>query len=69
MGFGDIQAADKALYIMCQGLVRLGYFSNLRKYVLKPTIFLGTICASKALAFRLPEDKKIYVCALVILDD
>ena len=64
---GDITAANRSLYILCQVLVRLGYFLNLGKCVLTPTQsikFLGMICDSKALAFRLPEDKKASFCSL-----
>ena len=54
--------AFKSLYIVCQILVRLGYFLNLAKCVLVPTRclkFLGMLCDSRKLSFLLPEDKKL----------
>ncbi|VDI64552.1 Hypothetical predicted protein, partial [Mytilus galloprovincialis] len=54
--------ALKGLYIVCQVLVRLGYFLNLTKCVLTPTKclkFLGMLCDSRKMAFILPQEKKI----------
>ncbi|VDI04716.1 Hypothetical predicted protein [Mytilus galloprovincialis] len=51
----------KSLYILCQVLVRLGYFLNLEKCCFIPTRclkFLGMFCDSAKLAFILPEQKK-----------
>lgn len=36
----DSQVAEKALYIVCQVMIRVGYFSILKKSVLVPVKFI-----------------------------
>jgi len=55
-------SALRSLFIVCQVLIRLGYFLNLKKCVLSPTTtlrFLGMLVNSEELAFIVPEDKKM----------
>ena len=56
----SVVMALKGLYVVCQVLVRLGYFLNIQKCMVVPTQklkFLGMWCDSQKLAF-LPDDKK-----------
>ena len=58
---GSVELAKKSLYILCQVLIRLGYFLNLDKCCFEPTTclkFLGMFCDSIKSAFILPEQKK-----------
>lgn len=51
----------RSIYIVCQLLVRLGYFLALEKCVLIPTKilkYLGLLIDSQKLAFLLPEEKR-----------
>ena len=66
-GGDDEVAALRGLFIVCQVMTRLGYYLNLEKCNLKPSRslkFLGMICDSEKLAFRLPLEKKASFCAL-----
>ena len=57
-----ILACFRSIYIVCQVLVRLGYFLNLSKCVLQPTQclkFLVMLCDSQKLGFLLPEGKRL----------
>ena len=70
--FGDkncmgILACLKSLYIVCQILIRLGYFLNLNKCVFELSRclkFLGMFCDSEKLAFLLPNEKKLFFIKL-----
>ncbi|KAJ8321084.1 hypothetical protein KUTeg_002671 [Tegillarca granosa] len=58
---GCIIAAMKGLYIVCEVLIRLGYFLAISKCIFEPSkhiLFLGMILDSDQLAFLLPLDKK-----------
>ena len=53
--------AKIANYLVCQVLVRLGYFLNLDKTVFTPTqvpVFLGFIIDSQERCFRITDNKK-----------
>lgn len=56
----DSQVAEKALYIVCQVMIRVGYFLNIKKSVLVPVKcikFLGMLVDSERLAFIIPDEK------------
>ena len=66
-GLGELSAALKAVYMMCDLLGRLGYTLSLSKSVMVPTQFLrflGMITDSKLGGFVLPEDKKSLLCTV-----
>ena len=61
----QVLKAYKSLYIVCQLLVRLGYFIGLGKSVFEPTqiiLFLGMLVDSVKQAFVLPDKKKAVIC-------
>lgn len=52
--------AFKSLYVVCEVLIRLGYFINIEKSKFVPSTvirFLGMLIDSDRLAFLIPEDK------------
>ena len=62
----EFSLALRALYIICQVLIRLGYFINLKKSVFVPTTllqFLGMLIDSIRLAFIIPDEKRKQVCS------
>lgn len=56
----DSQVAEKALYIVCQVMIRVGYFLNIKKSVLVPVKckqILGMLTDSERLPFIIPDEK------------
>ncbi|KAJ8300402.1 LOW QUALITY PROTEIN: hypothetical protein KUTeg_021921 [Tegillarca granosa] len=64
---GSPTLAYKGLYIVCQVLIRLGYFIALTKCNFEPPqilLYLGMLIDSRKLAFILPAQKKERFCCL-----